>query len=54
MFTATSLVADALGRHLADVYLSVYGGEEPRYARILESAGRLAIEQIANSISVSG
>jgi hypothetical protein len=49
MFTATSLVADALGRHLAEAYLSIYGGEEPRNARILESAGRLVIEQIANS-----
>jgi hypothetical protein len=49
MFTATSLVAEALGRHLSDTYLSLYGGEEPRYARILESAGRLVIERIANS-----
>jgi hypothetical protein len=31
------------------MYLSIYGGEEPRYARILEGAGRLVIEQIANS-----
>lgn len=49
MFSATSLVADALGRHLAETYLSIYGGEEPRHARILESAGRLVIERIANS-----
>jgi hypothetical protein len=49
MFTATSLVADALGRHLAETYLRIYGGEESRYARILESAGRLVIERIANS-----
>jgi hypothetical protein len=49
MFTATSLVADALGRHLSETYLSLYGGEEPRYARIIESAGRLVVERIANS-----
>jgi hypothetical protein len=53
MFTAASLIADALGRHLSETYMSLYGGEEPRYARILESAGRLVIERIANSGSVA-
>jgi hypothetical protein len=49
VFTATSLLADTLGGHLADTYLRIYGGEEPQYARILDSAGRLVIELIANS-----
>jgi len=49
MFNPTSLVAEALGRHLADTYDRRYGGREPEYGRILESAGRLVIEWIANS-----
>jgi hypothetical protein len=49
MFTTSSLLSDALGSHLAETYLRVYGGEEPRYARILDGAGRLVIELVANS-----
>jgi len=49
MFTATTLLADSLGGHLADTYLRIYGGQEPQYARILDSASRLVIELIANS-----
>jgi hypothetical protein len=49
MFNPTSLVAEALGRHLADTYDRRFGGREPEYGRILESAGRLVIEWIANS-----
>ncbi len=49
MFNATTLLADALGRHLAESYQRIYGGREPEYARILDSAGKLVIERIANS-----
>jgi hypothetical protein len=49
MFNPTALVAEALGRHLADTYDRRFGGREPEYGRILESAGRLVIEWIANS-----
>lgn len=49
MFNATTLLADAFGRHLADTYLRIYGGAFPEYARILDSAGKLIMERIANS-----
>ena len=49
MFNPTALVAEALGRHLADTYDRRFGGREPEYGRILESAGSLVIEWIANS-----
>lgn len=49
MFNATTLLADALGRHLADTYQRLYGGREPEYGRLLDGAGKLVIEQIANS-----
>lgn len=49
MFNATMLLADALGRHLAETYQRIYGGQEPEYGRILDSAGKLVIERIANS-----
>jgi hypothetical protein len=49
MFNATTLLADALGRHLAESYRRIYGGREPEYGRILDSAGKLVIERIANS-----
>jgi hypothetical protein len=49
MFNPTSLLAESLGRHLADTYDRRYGGREPEFGRILESAGRLVIEWIANS-----
>jgi hypothetical protein len=49
MFNATVLLADALGRHLAETYRRIYGGQEPEYGRILDSAGKLVIECIANS-----
>lgn len=48
-FTATTLLADKLGSHLADTYLRIYGGQEPQNARILDSAGQLIVELIANS-----
>jgi hypothetical protein len=49
MFNPTTLLAEALGRHLAETYDRRYGGREPEYGRILESAGKLVIEWIANS-----
>lgn len=49
MFNATTLLADAFGRHLAETYRRIYGGQEPEYGRILDSAGKLIIERIANS-----
>ena len=49
MFSPTTLVAEALGRHVAKTYDRRFGGREPEYGRILESAGRLVIELIANS-----
>ena len=49
MFNATTLLSDALGRHLAETYQRIYGGRAPEYGRILDSAAKLVIEQIANS-----
>jgi hypothetical protein len=49
MFNATTLLADALGHHLAETYHRIYGGQDPEYGRILDSAGKLVIERIANS-----
>jgi hypothetical protein len=49
MFNETTLLADALGRHLAETYQRIYGGQEPEFGRILDSAGKLVIERIANS-----
>src|SRR5215813_4023440 len=49
MFNATTLLADALGRHLAETYQRIYGDREPEYARLLDGASKLVIEWIANS-----
>jgi hypothetical protein len=49
MLNTTTPLAEALGRHLAETYERTYGGREPEYARLLESAGKLVIEWIANS-----
>jgi len=49
MFTVMSLLADAMGSHLAETYRRLYGGQESEYGRILDSVGRLVIERIANS-----
>jgi hypothetical protein len=49
MLNATALLADALGRHLAETYQRIYGGRSPEYGRILDGAGKLVIECIANS-----
>ena len=49
MFNPTTLLSEALGRHLANTYERRYGGVEPEYGRLLDSAGKLVIEWIANS-----
>jgi hypothetical protein len=49
MLNPTSLLADALGRNLAEVYTRTYGGREPHFAAVLDEAARLVIERIASS-----
>ena len=49
LLTSTSLLADALGRSLADTYRRTFAEREPQYAAVLDGAARLAIECIANS-----
>src|SRR5260370_37000004 len=49
MLTPTSLLADALGRNLAETYRRIYGDREPHIADGLDEAGRLVIERIASS-----
>jgi hypothetical protein len=45
----TSLLADALGRDLAETYRRSYGDQEPHLAAGLDEAARLVIERIASS-----
>jgi hypothetical protein len=49
MLSATSLLADALGRNLSDTFRRIYGDQEPRMASGLDEAARLVIERIASS-----
>jgi hypothetical protein len=49
MLNPTKMLADALGKHLAETYARAYGGREPRYAEILDESARLVIELIAGS-----
>lgn len=49
MFNTTTLLAEALGGHLAETYDRRFGGRESEYGRLLESAGKLIIEWVANS-----
>jgi hypothetical protein len=49
MLNPTSLLADALGRNLAETYRRIYGGREPHIADGLDEAARLVIERIASS-----
>ena len=49
MLNPTSLLADALGRDLADTYRRIYGDQEPHIAESLGDAARLVIERIASS-----
>jgi hypothetical protein len=49
MLNPTSLLAEALGRNLAETYRRIYGDREPRFASGLDEAARLVIERIASS-----
>jgi hypothetical protein len=49
MLNPTSLLADALGRNLAETYRRIYGDQEPKIAAGLDEAARLVIERIASS-----
>jgi hypothetical protein len=49
LLNPTSLLADALGRNLAETYRRNYGDQEPHLAAGLEEAARLVIERIASS-----
>jgi hypothetical protein len=49
MLNPTSLLADALGRNLAETYRRIYGDREPHVASGLDEAARLVIERIASS-----
>jgi hypothetical protein len=49
MLNPTSLLADALGRNLAETYRRIYGEQEPHLAAGLDEAARLVIERIASS-----
>lgn len=49
MLSPTSLLADALGRNLAETYRRIYGDQEPRMAAALDEAARLVIERIGGS-----
>jgi hypothetical protein len=49
MLNPTSLLADALGRNLAETYRRIYGDQEPQIAAALDEAARLVIERIASS-----
>ncbi len=49
MLNAASLLADALGRNLAETYRRIYGDREPHLAAGLDEAARLVIERIATS-----
>src|SRR5215471_15376607 len=49
MLNPTSLLADALGRNLAETYRRIFGEREPQIATALDEAARLVIERIASS-----
>src|SRR5580704_5743507 len=49
MLNPTSLLADALGRNLAETYRRIYADREPHIASALDEAARLVIERIASS-----
>ena len=49
MLNPTSLLADALGRNLAETYRRAFGDQELHVAAALDEAARLVIERIASS-----
>jgi hypothetical protein len=49
LLNPTILLADALGRNLAETYRRSYGDQELHIAAVLDEAARLVIERIASS-----
>jgi hypothetical protein len=49
MLNPTSLLADALGRNLAETYRRNYGDQDPHVAAALDEGAQLIIERIASS-----
>lgn len=49
MLNPTTLLADALGENLADVYRQVFGNSAPHFATSLKEAAKLIIERISSS-----
>jgi hypothetical protein len=49
VLNAASLLADALGRNLSEVFLRTFGGQESHFAALLDGAARLVIERLASS-----
>jgi hypothetical protein len=49
MLSPTNLLADALGRNLAETYSRIYGDQEPHIPAGLDETARLVIERIASS-----
>jgi hypothetical protein len=49
MLNPATLIADALGEHLAQSYRDIYGEREARHAATLRAAAKLVMEHIANS-----
>jgi hypothetical protein len=49
MLNPATLIADALGEHLAQSYRDIYGDREAGHAATLRAAAKLVMEQIANS-----
>ena len=49
MLNPATLLADALGRNLAETYRRIYGDQEPHIPSGLGEAARLVIERIASS-----
>jgi hypothetical protein len=49
MLNPTSLLADELGRNLAETYRRSYGEQEPHLAAGLDEVARLVIERIGSS-----
>jgi hypothetical protein len=45
----TTLLADALGQSLSQVFLRTFGGQYPQVAALLDEAGRLVMERLAIS-----
>jgi hypothetical protein len=49
MLNPATLIADALGEHLAQSYRDIYGNRQADYAATLRASAKLVMEHIANS-----